>query len=1808
MKTQIFIISLLIIKLFSIDSYAQSSAVERGAYTMPYTRYEGEKGISNTIEKHQSHFFNIEEKASEASNQQFVTLSEVGASIEWIALSDGDGITLRFSMKDSEVGGGVNGTLALYIEDEFIKNIGLTSYWAWQYYPYSDGNNNPINTPSDRPRMRFDELHFRLNEPILEGQTIKIVKETSDDIEYGIDFLELEDTGDLVEKPEGYFDITSYGAVANDGQDDINAFYSALYQAKLAGTGVYIPEGTFNLSDKIELTYDNIGFIGAGLWRTELFFTEEGQFKGGLMCNASNIEIGHFYMNTVNDQRFIDGEYVNHKGISGTFGTNSNIHDVWITHFETGAWIGDYSSTPKITTNLTFTRNRIRNNYADGINLTQGTSSTIVSHCDFRSNSDDGIAIWPNNFNGAKETINNEIHNNTVEFNIRASGIAIFGGQGHSVHHNIVKDGFAGSGLRITTDFDGFHFENNTEMNIYENTFLRCGTSSDLWNNHRGAIEINASKFEIKNINFDNIDIIDAQRHAIQIGGSKNIKINFSNIAIDGTGKDNKVKSIYTSEMGGAAIVSSASLGTATFTNVIYNEIETTPYYFNSNANFNLSLQNEKNKFVKGDEYLIDFGPNDGVNGDDTNLTIWNNINVSNASETAYSITSKEGTGEEITIKLTSDFYKNGKQHGGLYYPNAVIGDFNISSATIDYFFTSSTSTLEIEGLDPLTPYQFSIFGSRDASSTRISKYSFQGNELNHYFSKTSGEGIGGTGYNGNQYNTLNTDYLFPNAEGKIVLAVHASEGGYGYLNCLKITSLTDGFEKLNSAPVVEEIENKMLSAGTESVVLSAIATDIDADELTYQWEIIQGEEVEILTATESETTIQGLKNGSNYIFKVTVSDAYESVFKEVEVTVENTMSQTISGFELPETILITSEDIVLDALASSNLPVVYSSSDEEIITVENNILKIVKSGSVSITASQEGNGAYLPAENIVLQINIVKVDQEITFTTAQTIEVKTGSFDLEGFSSSSLPITYISSDENILSISENTATLHGAGTVSITASQSGNAIYNNATSIEQVIEVVKTEQTIDFSVEAAVNIESNYILLEGTASSGLPIVYSSSDDSILTINEDTAFLHSMGEVIITASQEGDNHYYLSENVIQTIEIGTSKKEQLITFSLANEMSVISEPITLNAESTSELEITYFSSDESIATIIDGKLIPNTVGKVEITALQEGNENYLSATPITATITIIKAEQNVDFLLQETIELKEEYILLAATSDTDLPMTYLSSDEAIISISEDTAYLHSVGKVIITVIQEGNEIYLPATEVSQSIQLVKSEQEINFTLINKAARIDEFMLLNATSSAGLPITYSSSDETILSISNDTAFFQSAGEVEITASQEGNLFYEAGTLINRSILIEKSEQTISFELPSDLLATSNYFLLDAESDKELPIEYHSNNEAIITIADDTAFIHSAGAVEITALQVGNEYYKEQLEVKEITILKSTQEIVFSIQQQRKVGDKQFYLSGSSSADLPLTYSSSNEAIISISGDTAYIHQEGVAIITASQLGNDQYSMALAVTLEVEVTKETQSITFDLIETISILQDSLLLEGYSISGLPISYASSNTNIIEIEGDVARLLGAGTVTITAIANGNEYFTASNTIEKSITIYKEAQTVPEIILSDTLYIENNTYRLPMYTKEGLPLSYSSSDTSILTVEDSIINLHSVGDIFLTINQVGNQWYQAIIEEVHHLVVRNQVTEQENVTALKVQDQKIKVYPNPSKGIFKVDQNADLVYVYAFDGRLMKTIEGQQTHYNLSTLPSGTYFIMLRINNSWHRVKWLKN
>ena len=514
-------------KEYSTDGYGAK---------MPYTTHEAENAsVENGATIQQS--TDMESTAVEATNQAYVELPKKDAAVTFNVTEPANALNVRYTIPD-----GASGQLDVQVNGSSVGNLDLSSHSAWQYLKGDHEYDQAIDGSS--ARFRFDETRLLLKDIQLKsGDKISLVKKKDDNVPYGIDFIELEQAPAPVAQGENSISIVDKGASANDDSDDTAALLAAVEEAKASGKSVYIPEGRFNFDKQVNIEADNLKISGAGVWHTQLHFTSDKRYGGGIVFghNSNGIELSNLYMDSNLTSRY--NEDAQYKAISGTLGKDSKIHDIWVQHFEVGMWIGDYDQTGnmKYTDGLVVENARIRNNLADGINFAQGTKNSTVKNSNIRGNGDDGLAIWSSISDGTNAAAeeNNKFLNNTIESGWRAAGIGIFGGKGHEISGNLIKDVFAGAGIRVNTVFAGHNFDlNDSGIKIHDNTILRSGTTNDLYKLHRGAIDFQQVRGTIKNVDVYDNKLLNTLADPVitknfEMGDNGNGEIRLSNNTID---------------------------------------------------------------------------------------------------------------------------------------------------------------------------------------------------------------------------------------------------------------------------------------------------------------------------------------------------------------------------------------------------------------------------------------------------------------------------------------------------------------------------------------------------------------------------------------------------------------------------------------------------------------------------------------------------------------------------------------------------------------------------------------------------------------------------------------------------------------------------------------------------------------------------------------------------------------------------------------------------------------------------------------------------------------------------------------------------------------------------------------------------------------------------------------------------------------------------------------------------------------------------------------------------------------------------
>jgi gliding motility-associated-like protein len=134
--------------------------------------------------------------------------------------------------------------------------------------------------------------------------------------------------------------------------------------------------------------------------------------------------------------------------------------------------------------------------------------------------------------------------------------------------------------------------------------------------------------------------------------------------------------------------------------------------------------------------------------------------------------------------------------------------------------------------------------------------------------------------------------------------------------------------------------------------------------------------------------------------------------------------------------------------------------------------------------------------------------------------------------------IIYTSSNTAVATIVNGAIHITGAGTTTITATLAASSDYTTIPSISRQLVVNKAQQTISFAAIPNQLKGGHYDLSGVTASSGLPVSFSSSNPLVAAVQGGNSLASfQLGTTDITASQSGDNNYEAAPNVTQPVNV-----------------------------------------------------------------------------------------------------------------------------------------------------------------------------------------------------------------------------------------------------------------------------------------------------------------------------------------------------------------------------------------------------------------------------------------------------------------------------------------------------------------------------------------------------------------------------------------------------------------------------------------------------------------------------------------------
>ncbi|WP_371779115.1 CARDB domain-containing protein [Streptosporangium subroseum] len=513
------------------NTSTQSFFVGRGA-NMPYDMYEAEDAVVGGGAAVVGPSRDVGTLAGEASGRKAVTLNSNGSFVEFTTKASTNTLVTRFSIPDAAGGDGINSSLNIYVNGTFLKAIDLTSKYAWLY-----GNETgPGNSPgAGGARHIYDEASVMLGTTVPAGSKIKLQKDPANTTTYGIDFINLEQVSPIANP-----DAAKYAVPTGFAHQDVQ---NALDRVRMDTTGnlvgVYLPPGTYQTASKFQVYGKAVKVVGAGPWYTQ-FQAPQTQ---------ANTDVGFRAEASANGSSFANfayfGNYTSRIDGPGKVFDFANVADIVIDNIWNEHTVCLYWGLN--TDRVTIKNSRIRNLFADGINMTNGSTDNHVINNEARATGDDSFALFSAIDGGGSDMRGNVYENLTSILTWRAAGVAVYGGYDNVFRNIYIADTLVYSGITISSlDFgypmNGFGASPPTR---FENiSIVRAG--GHFWGSQTfPAIWVFSASKVFQGIRVSDVDIVDPTYSGIMfqtnyVGGQPQFPVKdtiFTNVSISGAQK-----------------------------------------------------------------------------------------------------------------------------------------------------------------------------------------------------------------------------------------------------------------------------------------------------------------------------------------------------------------------------------------------------------------------------------------------------------------------------------------------------------------------------------------------------------------------------------------------------------------------------------------------------------------------------------------------------------------------------------------------------------------------------------------------------------------------------------------------------------------------------------------------------------------------------------------------------------------------------------------------------------------------------------------------------------------------------------------------------------------------------------------------------------------------------------------------------------------------------------------------------------------------------------------------------------------------
>lgn len=429
----------------------------------------------------------------------------------------------------------------------------------------------------------------------------------------------------------------------------------------------------------------------------------------------------------------------------------------------------------------------------------------------------------------------------------------------------------------------------------------------------------------------------------------------------------------------------------------------------------------------------------------------------------------------------------------------------------------------------------------------------------------------------------------------------------------------------------------------------------------------------------------------------------------------------------------------------------------------------------VAYVKDADGNIAYsAPVEVVteVIRVESVELDKSgLELVEGETASLVATVLPEDAYDPS---VVWSSSDESVAKVEDGTVKAVKAGTavITVTTVDGGLTATCDVTVIAKVSGVVLNETSLDL-------VEGETATLKATVkpdnATNPEVVWSSDDESVATVKDGVVTAVSAGKTTITVTT-------VDGGMTATCEVTVTAKVKGVTLDVSSIYLEVGQSQTLKAtvkpDNASNKNVTWSSSDESVATVVDGTVTAVASGSAKVTVTTEDGGFTASCDVVVAVLvkSVSIVPSSIELTEGDTYTLKAEIV---PSNATNRRVTWSSDNQSVATVSSNGGVVTAVkaGSAVIKVRTDdgGKTATCKVTVKAKEIPLRSvtiTPTTLSLTVGDRYTMAAKFTPANATNQK---VYWSVEDETVASI-NDKGIVVAlaAGKTKvIVTSDDGN---------------------------------------------------------------------------------------------------------------------------------------------------------------------------------------------------------------------------------------------------------------------------------------------------------------------------------------------------------------------------------------------------------------------------------------------------